>query len=130
MLKKIQGRWQSQCSALPAGPSYGHRKTQLIVSFTHFVWETREYHGDQCLEERARWQARYRFRLGDALTLTNGDVAYAIDFENEENTIKPSQLAPLNLIWFERGQLFLGQPIATDTPRRLERLDYQNPFVR
>jgi hypothetical protein len=130
MLQRIQGRWRSECRPVDSGAHYGYQQTRLVVSFTHFTFSTIEYANAQCLTERSRWQAKYRFVLGGSLLTGDGKVAFAIDFSASEGPAPAGTLYPLNLVHYQSGVLRLGLAPANPSQERLQQLDYSLAFAR
>lgn len=130
MLQRIQGRWRSECRPLDSGARHGYQQTRLVVSLTHFTFSTVEYANAQCLTERSRWQAKYRFVLGGPLQTRDGKVAFAIDFAAGETPTGAGTLYPYNLVHYDSGQLRLGQSPVAPSRERLQQLDYSLTFTR
>lgn len=125
-LKRMQGRWNIACQS----SGQGAYAVSLVVSFTHFRLNTREYYDPECLRLRASRHGEYRFVLGESLSTPDGSSAFAIDFQQESFEAGAYWLAPFNLIRVHRGRLFLAEPNHQDTQTRPEALDYTRPFVR
>jgi len=130
MLQRIQGRWRSDCRPVDDGPGHGYQQTRLVVSFTHFTFSTIEYANAQCLTERSRWQAKYRFVLGSPLQTRDSKVAFAIDFSSGEIPSAVETLYPNNLVYSQSGVLLLGQAPLNPSTERLQQLDYSRAFSR
>lgn len=130
MLKKIQGRWQSDCYRAPAGGEAGYRQEQLSFSFTHVRVAVGDYRDAGCAHERVRHTAKYRFVLGGALQIADGRKVYALDLHIDD---EPPALAALpigNIIRYDDGELTLGAPGTAIPGERLTRLDYAKPYRR
>lgn len=130
MLQRMQGRWRSECRPVDAGPNHGYQQTRLVVSFTHFTFSTIEYANAQCLIERSRWQAKYRFILGAPMQTHDGKVAFAIDFSSSGGAAGTGTLYPHNLVHAQSGVLLLGRTPATHSKERSQHLDYSVVFSR
>ena|SRR5687768_16415906 len=129
MLQRMQGRWRSECRPVDTGPNHGYQQTRLVVSFTHFTFSTIEYANAQCLTERSRWQAKYRFILGSPLQTHDGKVAFDVDFSSEGAT-GTGALYSHNLVHVQSGILLLGRTPVTPSKERSQQLDYSAVFSR
>lgn len=154
MLKKIQGRWQSDCFP---GTAARYQQETLIFSFTHVRYVVIEYPSSSCVKEVSRHSTKYQFILGDALETRDGRLVYAIDFVNGDDA-EVDTLPRFNIVHYSDGELLLGRadspeykappnerkrfidpqalPVdqttvsETSHEQRLQRLDDDKPFRR
>lgn len=129
MLRKIQGRWQSDCYQAAAEEG-GYRQEQLRFNFTHLSVAVGDYRDANCTNERARHSAKYRFVLGGALQTDDGRTVYALDLHIDN---EPAPLAALphgNIVHYGKGELTLGLPSTSAPGERLTRLDKTKPYRR
>lgn len=130
MLKKIQGRWQSDCYRVPTGGDADYRQERLSFSFTHVRVAVGAYRDAGCTHERARHSAKYQFVLGSALQSVDGEKVYALDLHIDN---EPPALADLpigNIIYYAAGELKLGAAATASPGERLTRLDHTKPYRR
>lgn len=137
MLKKIQGRWQTECFAVASGAGANYRQEVLKFSFTHVRFEVTEYANANCVQKRSQHSTTYPFVLAGMLQSSDGQSVYAIDFNDSDNPTPYTFLPPRNIIRYASGQLLLGlSSVGGDeapldrSNRRLMRLDDRKPFTR
>lgn len=130
MLKKIQGRWQSDCYRAVGANEGGYRQERLAFSFTHLKVVVSDYRDANCTNERVRHSAKYRFVLGGALQGTDSGKVYALDLHIDN---EPAPLAALpygNIIQYGNGELTLGLSTTAASGERLTGLDKAKPYRR
>ena len=73
-LKKIQGRWQSDCRKVFSAEKVLFEQTTLSVSFTQLTFATVEYTNKECFLEYRKYQTLYAYTIGDAIPEQKGSA--------------------------------------------------------
>lgn len=129
ILRKIQGRWQSDCHPGSGAARGSYLQQQLTFSFTHLRIVTTEYSDVGCVSQRAQQSSRFRYIVGGALYVSDGKKVYAIDFDADGDSSPPASLPVSNIIHYSNGELLMGLPSDRRGERPM-RLDYSRPFRR
>lgn len=129
ILRKIQGRWQSDCHPAASASRGGYLQQQLIFSFTHLRVAATEYSDADCTSQRAQYSSKYRYVLGSALYISDGRKAYALDLEVDGGSSSSISMPVSNIIHYSNGELLMGLPSSARDKRPM-RLDYARPYRR
>lgn len=128
MLQKIQGKWQSGC--MPHEDVSRYQRQFFRFSFTHLRQRDVHFADAICSIEVGQKQVEYRYTLGEALDLSAGKRAFALNLEVVDGSAVEAQLHRYNIAHYSDGALLFGLDGNEAPKQRLVTLDTGNPLRR